>query len=121
MSDQILSSIYSFSHKFKDPASKLTFDLKNKNITAIVQNGNVNVTLQISGKNNDECHKRKNKKLNEFNKKIATYEYSNSQDKNINSAKKFLNDGSHENADGTISRGKTFHCSESLSCDGYLY
>ena len=34
MSDQILSSIYSFSHKFKDPASKLTFDLKNKNITA---------------------------------------------------------------------------------------
>ncbi len=54
MSDQILSSIYSFSKKFNDPISKLTFELKNNNITAIVQNGNVNVTLQIAGKNNDE-------------------------------------------------------------------
>ena len=54
MSDQILSSIYSFSKKFEDPISKLTFDLKNNNIAAIVKDGKVNITLQISGKNNEE-------------------------------------------------------------------
>ena len=54
MSDQILSSIYSFSKKFVDPISKLTFELKNNNIAAIVKDGKVNITLQISGKNNQE-------------------------------------------------------------------
>ena len=54
MSDQILSSIYSFSKKFEDPVSKLTFELKNNNITAIVKDGKVHITLQISGKNNEE-------------------------------------------------------------------
>ena len=54
MSDQILSSIYSFSKKFVDPISKLTFELKNNNIAAIVKDGNVNVTLQISGKNKED-------------------------------------------------------------------
>ena len=54
MSDQILSSIYSFSKKFEDPVSKLTFELKNNNITAIAKDGKVHITLQISGKNNEE-------------------------------------------------------------------
>ena len=54
MSDQILSSIYSFSKKFVDPISKLTFELKNNNIAAIVKDGKVNITLQIGGKNNQE-------------------------------------------------------------------
>ena len=54
MSEQILSSIYSFSKKFEDPVSKLTFELKNNNITAIVKDGKVHITLQISGKNNEE-------------------------------------------------------------------
>lgn len=54
MSDQILSSIYNFSKKYVDPISKLTFELKNNNIAAVVKDGNVNVTLQITGKNDAE-------------------------------------------------------------------
>ena len=54
MSDQILSSIYSFSKKFIDPISKLTFELKNNNISAVVKNGNVNIALQVSGTDNVE-------------------------------------------------------------------
>ena len=54
MSDKILSSIYSFSSKFTDPISKLTYELKNNNITAIVKDGHVNITLQIIGNDSEE-------------------------------------------------------------------
>ena len=53
MSDKILSLIYNFAKKFSDPVSNLAFEPENKNITAIINNGNVNLTLTISGKNNE--------------------------------------------------------------------
>ena len=53
MSDEILSLIYNFAKKFSDPVSNLAFEPENKNITAIINNGNVNLTLTISGKNNE--------------------------------------------------------------------
>ncbi len=52
MSNEILSLIYTFSRKFNDPKTNLAFDPKNKNILATFNNGNVNVTIQIS--NGDE-------------------------------------------------------------------
>ena len=36
MSEEILSSIYRFSREFVDPVSKLSFELKNKNISAVI-------------------------------------------------------------------------------------
>ncbi len=48
MSDNILSLIYTFSKKFRDPKTNLRFEPKNNNITAIVNDGNVNVFLQVS-------------------------------------------------------------------------
>ncbi len=51
MSDEILSLIYTFSRKFKDPKSNLSFEPKNKNFSAFINKGNVNIALQIS--NND--------------------------------------------------------------------
>ena len=56
MSDQILSSIYSFSKKFEDPISKLTFDLKNNNIAAIVKDGKVNISESYAFDNNGEIY-----------------------------------------------------------------
>ncbi len=47
MSDNILSLIYTFSKKFSDPKSKLAFDPVNKNISALINNGNVNVFLKV--------------------------------------------------------------------------
>ena len=49
MSEEILSSIYAFSKKFSDPITNLTFEQKNNNIFAVVKNGNVNISLVISG------------------------------------------------------------------------
>ena len=49
MSEEILSSIYAFSKKFSDPNTNLTFEQKNNNIFAVVKNGNVNISLVISG------------------------------------------------------------------------
>jgi len=54
MSEEILSSIYSFSKKYVDPYNKLNFQLENNNISVIVKNGHVNVTLTISGQNNEK-------------------------------------------------------------------
>ena len=51
MSDEILSLIYNFAKKFSDPVSNLAFEPENKNITVIINNGNVNLSLTISGKN----------------------------------------------------------------------
>ena len=43
MSDEILSLIYTFSKKFSDPETNLSFDPKNQNISAVVKEGNVNI------------------------------------------------------------------------------
>ena len=56
MSDEILSLIYTFSRKFNDPNTNLAFEPKNKNISAVFKNGNVNVALSVSSKN-DEPYK----------------------------------------------------------------
>ena len=50
MSDEILSLIYTFSRKFNDPNTNLAFEPKNKNISAVIKNGNVNLALTILGK-----------------------------------------------------------------------
>ena len=42
MTDEILSLIYTFSRKFNDPNTNLAFEPKNKNISAVIKNGNVN-------------------------------------------------------------------------------
>ena len=49
MSDNILSLIYTFSKKFSDPNTNLSFDPRNNNISAIVKEGNVNIFLQVQG------------------------------------------------------------------------
>ena len=56
MSDEILSLIYTFSRKFNDPNTNLAFEPKNKNISALIKNGNVNLALTILGKD-DEPYK----------------------------------------------------------------
>ena len=56
MSDEILSLIYTFSRKFNDPNTNLAFEAKNKNISVVIKNGNVNLALSISGKD-DEPYK----------------------------------------------------------------
>ena len=48
MSDEILSLIYTFSKKFSDPETNLSFDPKNQNISAVVKDGNVNISLPVS-------------------------------------------------------------------------
>ena len=53
MSDNILSLIYTFSKKFTDPNTNLTFEPKNNNISAIEKNGNVNIFLQVQGNDTD--------------------------------------------------------------------
>ncbi len=57
MSDEILSSIYRFSEKFSDPVSNLVFKLENKNISAIVKDGHVNVTLIINNADHEKYEK----------------------------------------------------------------
>ena len=54
MSNEILSSIYSFSKEFIDPVSNLSFKPENKNISAIVKNGHINITLTISDSNHEK-------------------------------------------------------------------
>ena len=49
MSDEILSLIYTFSKKFCDPETNLSFDPKNQNISAVVKEGNVNIYLLVKG------------------------------------------------------------------------
>ena len=50
MSDEILSLIYTFSKKFSDPETNLSFDPKNQNISAVVKDGNVNISLLVKVK-----------------------------------------------------------------------
>ena len=54
MSDEILSLIYTFSKKFSDPETSLSFDPKNKNIAAVVKEGNVNISLLVEGQKEDQ-------------------------------------------------------------------
>ena len=54
MSDNILSLIYTFSKKFSDPKTKLLFEPKNQNISAIINHGNVNIFLKVNDENIDE-------------------------------------------------------------------
>ena len=53
MSDEILSLIYTFSKKFSDPETNLRFDPKNQNISAVVKDGNVNISLLVKGQKED--------------------------------------------------------------------
>ena len=53
MSDEILSLIYTFSKKFSDPETNLSFDPKNQNISAVVKEGNVNIYLLVKGQKED--------------------------------------------------------------------
>ena len=53
MSDDILSIIYTFSKKFSDPETNISFDPKNQNISAVVKEGNVNITLLVKGQAQD--------------------------------------------------------------------
>ena len=53
MSDEILSLIYTFSKKFSDPETNLSFDPKNQNISAVVKDGNVNISLLVKGQKED--------------------------------------------------------------------
>ncbi len=54
MTDKILSSIYTFSKKFSDPVTNLSFEQKNNNISAIFRNGNVNISLNIVGSDTEK-------------------------------------------------------------------
>ena len=53
MSDENLSLIYTFSKKFSDPETNLSFDPKNQNISAVVKEGNVNISLLVKGQKED--------------------------------------------------------------------
>ena len=53
MSDEILSLIYTFSKKFRDPETNLSFDPKNQNISVIIKEGNVNISLIVKGQKED--------------------------------------------------------------------
>ena len=53
MSDEILYLIYTFSKKFSDPVTNLSFDPKNQNISAVVKEGNVNISLFVQGQKED--------------------------------------------------------------------
>ena len=58
MSDEILSLIYTFSKKFSDPETNLSFDPKNQNISAVVKEGNVNISLLVKGQKEDLIDKK---------------------------------------------------------------
>ena len=54
MSDEILSLIYTFSKKFSDPETNLSFDPKNQNISVVIKDGNVNISLLVKGQKEDQ-------------------------------------------------------------------
>ena len=47
MSEQILKLIYDFTKNYNDPSSKLALDENNKNLSIVIKNGNINLTLTI--------------------------------------------------------------------------
>ena len=54
MSEQILKLIYDFTKNYNDPSSKQALDENNKNLSIVIKNGNINLSLTIdpSQKNN---------------------------------------------------------------------
>ena len=61
MSEQILKLIYDFTKDYNDPSSKIALDENNKNLSIVIKNGNINLTLTIdpNQKNNyDELVKK---------------------------------------------------------------
>ena len=48
MSDKILSSIFEFLKKYKDPENNNSFDQQNSNIQVVEKNGNVNLILSVT-------------------------------------------------------------------------
>ena len=73
MSDEILSLIYTFSKKFSDPETNLTFDPKNQNISAIVKEGNVNISLLVKGQKEDLYINYKSSNIKNNNSKLPFY------------------------------------------------
>ena len=51
MSEQIIKAIYEITKKFRDPISSLSLDTNNKNLSIIVKNGNVSISLAINPNN----------------------------------------------------------------------
>ena len=47
MSEQILKLIYDFTKNYNDPSSKQALDENNKNLSIVIKNGNINLTLTI--------------------------------------------------------------------------
>ena len=47
MSEQILKLIYDFTKDYNDPSSKLALDENNKNLSIVIKNGSINLTLTI--------------------------------------------------------------------------
>ena len=47
MSEQILKLIYDFTKNYNDPSSKLALDENNKNLSIVIKNGTINLTLTI--------------------------------------------------------------------------
>ena len=60
MSDKILSLIYGFSQKYTDHKTNLEFDPKNNNVSAIVKDGHVNISLVINNNNDQKYNKISN-------------------------------------------------------------
>ena len=50
MSEQILNLIYDFTKNYTDPSSKMALDENNKNLSIVIKNGNINLTLTIDSK-----------------------------------------------------------------------
>ena len=92
MSNEILSSIYSFSMEFIDPVSNLAFKKENKNISAIVKNGHVNITLTISDNNHEKYGKISaslKQKIDKIPNVLSTNIILTSEKKNNETEKKF--------------------------------
>ena len=54
MSDKIINLIYDISKNYTDPITKLPLDKNNKNLSITENNGNVNLSLEINPKNQND-------------------------------------------------------------------
>ena len=50
MTDKLITSIYEVTRNFKDPITNIKLDQNNKNINIVCKNGNVNISLDIDPK-----------------------------------------------------------------------
>ena len=69
MSDNILHLIYSFSKKFRDPKTNLSYEPQNNNISVVNNDGKVNIFLTVSS-NNAELYQEIIKSLKKNTEKI---------------------------------------------------